>query len=156
MARCKNPQYLNFENDFQNAKIVSLEQNYRSRCNILDAANAVIAFNGTRYEKSLWSDLGKGDKIKHYVADDEASEARFVADRIRYHHENHNIALNQIVVFYRTNAQSRVFEDCLLRFKIPYAIVGGLSFYQRREIKISWPLCESSRPEAITQPFRGR
>lgn len=125
---------LNFEKDFPGAKIIRLEQNYRSRTNILDAANAVISHNEGRYEKHLWSDMGPGDRIKHFIADDERAEAEFVAERMRFHHEN-QVPLSQIVVFYRTNAQSRVFEDCLLKWRIPYAVVGGLSFYQRREIK---------------------
>jgi DNA helicase II / ATP-dependent DNA helicase PcrA len=126
---------LNFEKDFPAAKVIRLEQNYRSRTNILEGANAVIGYNQNRYDKNLWSDMGPGQKIKHYIADTENAEAEFVAEKIKYHHRTHQIPLNHIVIFYRTNAQSRVFEDCFLKRKIPYAIVGGLSFYQRREIK---------------------
>lgn len=126
---------LDFEKDYPRAKVVRLEQNYRSRTNILNAANAVVERNYNRYEKKLWSALGPGERIKHFTGDNERAEAEFVTERIRYHHEHHNIPLNQIVVFYRTNAQSRVFEDAFLQRRIPYTIVGGLSFYQRREIK---------------------
>lgn len=126
---------LEFEKDYPGAKVVRLEQNYRSRTNILNAANAVIDHNYNRYKKNLWSDLGAGERIKHFTADTERGEADFVAERVRHHQEHHNIPLNQIVVFYRTNAQSRVFEDTFLQRRIPYAIVGGISFYQRREVK---------------------
>lgn len=125
---------LDFEKDYPGAKIFRLQQNYRSRTNILEAANAVIGHNEKRYEKHLWSNLGKGEKIRFYSSEDERDEAEFVADRIRKHHEN-SISYSKIAVFYRTNNQSRVFEDYFLHSKIPYVIVGGLSFYQRREIK---------------------
>ncbi|NGX42079.1 MAG: ATP-dependent DNA helicase PcrA [Chlamydiae bacterium] len=126
---------LNFENDFPGANVIRLEQNYRSRSNILDAANNLICYNDNRYEKKLWTDLGEGEKIKHYTGNTEQEEARFITEKIRYYHEQHNIPLKEIVVFYRTNFQSRVFEDRLLFSKTPYVIVGGISFYQRREIK---------------------
>lgn len=125
---------LNFEKDFPGAKIFRLEQNYRSRTHILDAANALIMHNEKRYEKQLWSDLGSGDKIKFYSSDNEHDEAEFVADRIRQHLAS-GLTYNQMAVFYRTNNQSRVFEDWFLQRKIPYVIVGGVSFYQRREVK---------------------
>ncbi|MFQ5729172.1 MAG: ATP-dependent helicase [Waddliaceae bacterium] len=132
-ANIKN--ILNFENDFTGAKVVRLERNYRSRSNILDAANELICYNYNRYEKNLWSDLGPGGKIKHYTGDTEQDEARFVAKKIRYYHLEQGIPLKEMVVFYRTNFQSRVFEDRLLFNRIPYVIVGGISFYQRKEIK---------------------
>lgn len=132
-ANIKN--ILNFESDFPGAKIIRLEQNYRSRANILEAANALIKFNQNRYEKNLWSDRGPGERIHHYTADTERSEAEFISEKIRYHYDEHNIPLSQIAVFYRTNAQSRALEDRLLAHHIPYLIVGGVSFYQRREIK---------------------
>lgn len=125
---------LNFEKDFPGAKIFRLQQNYRSRTTILDAANAVISHNEKRYEKQLWSNLGKGEKIKFYSSDDERDEAAFVAERIRQHHE-WGVSYNQIAIFYRTNNQSRAFEDNFLYRQIPYVIIGGLSFYQRREVK---------------------
>lgn len=126
---------LDFEKDYPGAKVVRLEQNYRSRSNILEAANAVVGHNYNRFEKNLWSDRGPGERIKHFTADTERGEAEFVADRIRHHHEQDRIPLSEIVVFYRTNSQSRVFEDILLQKRIPYVIVGGISFYQRREVK---------------------
>ncbi len=126
---------LSFEKDFPGAKVIRLEQNYRSTGNILEAANAVIRHNDSRLEKTLWSDLGPGERIKWFTADNERGEALFIADRIRYHHEQHGIPLNQMVVFYRTNGQSRVFEDVFLQKRIPYSIVGSVSFYQRREVK---------------------
>lgn len=126
---------LNFEKDFPGAKIVRLERNYRSRSNILEAANTLIGYNFNRYEKNLWSDLGPGEKIKHFTGDTEQNEARFVADQVRYFHEKRGIPLKQMAVFYRTNSQSRTFEDRFLSYRIPYVIVGGISFYQRREVK---------------------
>lgn len=131
---------LNFEQDYPGAIVVRLDQNYRSRSNILDAANALILRNENRYEKKLWSARGEGEKIKQYTADTDKSEATYVADRILEHHRQQNIPLNEMVVFYRTNAQSRVFEDYMLNRRIPYVIVGGISFYQRREVKdiLAW------------------
>lgn len=132
-ANIKN--ILDFEKDYPGAKVVRLEQNYRSRANILEAANALIANNEDRYEKSLWSNKGPGSKIKLYVGYDEREEARFVTRQVRKHYEEETIPLREMVIFYRTNAQSRVFEDQLLSQHIPYIIYGGVSFYQRREIK---------------------
>ena len=126
---------LNFENDYPGAKIVRLEQNYRSRANILNAANELIKHNESRYEKNLWSDLGDGDKIKIYTAEDDQAEASYVTNLIRHYHFEHSIPLTDMVIFYRTNFQSRAFEDSLLFKRIPYIIIGGISFYQRREIK---------------------
>lgn len=125
---------LNFEKDYPGSKVIRLQQNYRSRSNILEAANALIQNNENRYEKKLWSDLGAGEKIRFYSSDSERDEAEFVVEGIKRHHEQ-GIPYNQMVVFYRTNNQSRVFEDHFLYRGIPYVIVGGLSFYQRREIK---------------------
>lgn len=132
-ANIKN--ILNFEKDYPGAKVVRLDQNYRSRSNILNGANAVIAHNDGRYEKKLWSDRGPGERIKHFTADTDRDEAEFVAKAIQYHYKNHDAPLSQMAVFYRTNAQSRALEDRLLAHQIPYLIVGGISFYQRREIK---------------------
>lgn len=126
---------LNFKKDFPNAKVINLEHNYRSVSNILEGANAVIRNNQNRYEKNLWSTLGEGDKIKLHAADSERQEADFVSNRIRHLRDKENIPLRQIAVFYRTNSQSRAFEDQFLVHRIPYIIVGGVSFYQRREIK---------------------
>ncbi|HSX37670.1 MAG TPA: UvrD-helicase domain-containing protein [Chlamydiales bacterium] len=126
---------LNFESDFPGAKIVILDQNYRSTNQILNAANALIRRNNERYDKKLWSDLGEGEKIGLFTASNEREEAEFVANQIRTHILSDQITYNDIAIFYRTNAQSRVFEDCLLSRKIPYVIIGGLSFYNRKEIK---------------------
>lgn len=125
---------LNFEKDYANAKVVRLEQNYRSRSNILEAANALIAHNTSRYEKNLWSDLGAGAKIQLHQLEGDRDEVRMVMDAINKH-QRQGISLNEMVIFYRTNSQSRIFEDALLSNRLPYTIVGGISFYQRREIK---------------------
>lgn len=132
-ANIKN--ILNFELDYPGAKVIRLEQNYRSRSNILEAANHVIGHNYNRFEKNLWSDLGPGEQIKHFTAVSDREEAAFVIDRIREYTTGRRIPLKDMVIFYRTNAQSRAFEDRLLFNKIPYVIVGGISFYQRREVK---------------------
>jgi len=126
---------LNFEKDYPGAKVVRLEQNYRSRSNILEAANALIAQNEGRYEKKLWSDLGEGEKIVCFCGGSEGEEARFVARTVQALHEREEVPLGEMAVFYRTNSQSRIFEDVLLERRIPYRIIGGVSFYQRREIK---------------------
>lgn len=130
-ARYQN--ILNFENDFTGAKIVTLDQNYRSTNLILQAANALIQHNGERFDKKLWSTLGEGSKIGIYVAQNERMEADFVVSRILK--EALHFPLEGMAIFYRTNAQSRIFEDALISRKIDYKIIGGLSFYQRREIK---------------------
>ena len=132
-ARYQN--ILNFESDFPGAKVVTLDQNYRSTSIILNAANALIEHNGERYEKKLWSQLGAGEKIGLMIAQNERKEAEFAADRIRSHILNDAITYDDIAIFYRTNAQSRIFEDYLLARKIPYTIIGGLSFYDRKEVK---------------------
>lgn len=126
---------LNFKKDFPNAQVIKLEHNYRSVSNILEGANAVISNNSDRYEKNLWSTLGAGEKIKLHAANSERYEADFVANRIRFLHERDGISLKEMAVFYRTNSQSRAFEDQFLVHRIPYVIIGGVSFYQRREIK---------------------
>lgn len=132
-ANIKN--ILNFESDYPGAKVIRLEQNYRSRSNILEAANLLIGYNYNRFEKNLWSDLGPGEKIKHFSALSDRDEAKFIIDKIHHYASIKKVPLKEMVIFYRTNAQSRVFEDRLLFNRIPYVIVGGLSFYQRREIK---------------------
>lgn len=126
---------LNFEKHFSGAKVIRLEKNYRSGSTILKASNALIRNNRERYEKSLVGNRGAGEKIKHFTADTEKGEAGFVAEKVRYHYEKHDIPLRKMAVFYRTNAQSRALEDKMLMHQIPYVIVGGISFYQRREIK---------------------
>lgn len=129
-ARYQN--ILNFERDFPGGKVVRLEQNYRSTPTILEASNALIAHNQNRFKKNLWSNREAGEKIGLFIAPTEREEANFVADQILLHGA---IPRNEIAIFYRTNAQSRAFEDALLSRKISYTIVGGLSFYARKEIK---------------------
>ncbi len=125
---------LGFEEDFPNAKVIKLEQNYRSTGHILKAANALIAHNKGRYEKNLWSAVGDGEKIQVRSFFDEREEAQYIAREV-------DALIDQgqdpgsIALLYRTNAQSRSLEDALLRLRIPYTIVGGLSFYERKEIK---------------------
>lgn len=126
---------LNFERDFPGAKVITLEQNYRSTNTILSAANILISHNLNRYEKNLWSVQGDGPLIGHYIAKSDREEADFVIDKILEHHLKDDVPLNECVIFYRTNFQSRLFEDALLRRDLPYTIIGGISFYQRREIK---------------------
>jgi len=126
---------LNFERDYPGAQIVNLEQNYRSTNHILKASNSLIQNNQSRYEKKLWSERGEGEKIGFCLCDTERDEVSFVLDRIYYHHFKQNVPLSSLVIFYRTHFQSRAFEDALLREKLPYIIVGGISFYMRREIK---------------------
>jgi DNA helicase-2/ATP-dependent DNA helicase PcrA len=125
---------LEFEEDFPDARVVKLEQNYRSTQTILDAANAVIANNRGRRSKRLWSDLGAGDQIHLRELEDEHSEARYVAGEIERLIDG-GAARSEIAVFYRTNAQSRVLEDTLVRAEIPYQVIGGTKFYERAEIK---------------------
>lgn len=125
---------LSFESDYPGAQVVRLEQNYRSRLIILKAANALISKNSGRLEKNLWSNKGEGEKIVRYSAYNDREEARFVATQLRKHRIQ-GTSYNEMVVFYRTNAQSRPLEDQLLSAGIAYTIVGGISFYQRREIK---------------------
>jgi DNA helicase-2/ATP-dependent DNA helicase PcrA len=124
---------LRFESDFPGAKVVLLEQNYRSTNNILQASNALIEHNTSRYDKKLWSAHGDGEKISLFVASSDRGEAEFVAGRIGKHAAD--FSLDEMAIFYRTNAQSRAFEDALLKMRIGYKIIGGLSFYARREIK---------------------
>ena len=122
---------MNFQKDFPNAKIVKLEQNYRSTSNILNAANAVIENNEERVEKFLYSQKGDGEKITYYEAQDEADEANYIVKSIVSTSENYN----QFAILYRTNAQSRALEEALIAQGIPYRIYGGLKFYDRKEIK---------------------
>jgi DNA helicase-2/ATP-dependent DNA helicase PcrA len=125
---------LDFEDDFPDAHVVKLEQNYRSTQTILDAANAVIANNRGRMGKALWTDVGAGDPIKLRELEDEHAEARFVAGEIE-RLVDEGVSRNEVAVFYRTNAQSRVLEDTLVRAQIGYQVIGGTKFYERAEIK---------------------
>ena len=126
---------LNFEKDFPGSKVVILNQNYRSTNTILKASNALISHNSNRYEKELWSGSSEGAKIGVFVAQNEKFEAQFIANRILKEITESTVSLNDIAIFYRTNAQSRIFEDALLSARLDYSIIGGLSFYARKEIK---------------------
>jgi superfamily I DNA/RNA helicase len=125
---------LDFEDAFPDAHVVRLEQNYRSTQTILDAANAVIANNRGQKSKALWTELGRGDPIKVRELDDEHAEARMVTGEIQQLVDE-GASRSEIAVFYRTNAQSRVLEDTLVRAEIPYQVIGGTKFYERAEIK---------------------
>ena len=124
-----------FEQDFPNAKTIMLEQNYRSTQTILDAANAVIAHNEGRKPKKLWTALGKGEPIVGYAADNAQQEAAWIASEIARLHAEHGIAYSDMAVMYRANAQSRSLEEALINAGLPYQLIGGTRFYERREIK---------------------
>ena len=126
---------LEFEDDFPNASTILLEQNYRSTQTILSAANAVISRNAGRKDKQLWSAEGDGEKIVGYVGDDERDEAQFIAEEIDKLSDAGDAAAKDVAIFYRTNAQSRVFEEVFIRVGLPYRVVGGVRFYERKEIK---------------------
>ncbi len=126
---------LQFELDYPNATTVLLEQNYRSTQNILNAANAVITQNVSRKEKNLWSEAGAGAPLIGYIAESEHDEAQFVTDEIRELQKGGLSQPGDTAIFYRTNAQSRVFEEVFMRSAMPYKVVGGLRFYERREVK---------------------
>ncbi|HEU5004439.1 MAG TPA: UvrD-helicase domain-containing protein [Actinomycetota bacterium] len=126
---------LAFEQAFPTARIITLDRNYRSTQNILSAANALIENNRQRKPKNLWTDLGAGDLIGQYLATDEHDEAAFVAVEVDRLRETEGYRYRDMAVFYRTNAQSRVIEEVFTRFGIPYRVLGGLRFYERREIK---------------------
>ncbi|MEJ7720535.1 MAG: 3'-5' exonuclease [Ilumatobacteraceae bacterium] len=125
---------LQFEEAFPSTQTIVLDQNYRSSQTILDAANAVISNNDDRKDKNLWTDAGRGDKIVRYHADDEGDEARFVASTLMRLHDDGE-RWGDTAVLYRTNAQSRIIEEAFMRLGIPYRVVGGTRFYDRREIK---------------------
>ncbi|MEU6793427.1 DNA helicase PcrA [Nonomuraea wenchangensis] len=126
---------LEFERDYPDARTILLEQNYRSTQNILAAANAVIARNESRKPKNLWSDQGDGPKIVGYVADNEHDEAMFVAQEVDRLSDEEGVRPGDVAVFYRTNAASRVFEEIFIRTGLPYKVVGGVRFYERKEVK---------------------
>ncbi|GAA2394528.1 DNA helicase PcrA [Dactylosporangium salmoneum] len=126
---------LEFERDFPNAHTILLEQNYRSTQTILNAANAVIGRNTDRKPKRLWSDQGNGEQIVGYVADTEHAEADWVAREIDRLSDAEGVRPADVAVFYRTNAQSRVFEEMFIRFGLPYKVVGGVRFYERKEVR---------------------
>ena len=126
---------LQFEEDYPDARTVVLEQNYRSTQNILSAANAVIARNPDRRAKNLWSEAGGGAKLVGHVADNEHDEAKFVAEEVDRLSDDEGVRPGDVAVFYRTNAQSRVFEEIFIRVGLPYKVVGGVRFYERKEVR---------------------
>lgn len=154
---------LDFEEDFPDATTILLEQNYRSTQTILTAANAVIGNNEGRKPKRLWSDAGDGEPIVGYVADDEHDEARFVADEIDKLTDDAGVRPADVAVFYRTNAQSRVFEEIFVRVGMPYKVVGGVRFYERKEVRdalaylrmLANPADEISLRRIVNTPKRG-
>ena len=154
---------LEFESDFPNADTVRLEQNYRSTQTILSAANAIIANNKGRPEKNLWSAAGEGEQIVGYVADDERGEAQFVAEEVDQLTDDGHAKASDVAVFYRTNAQSRVFEEVFIRVGLPYRVVGGVRFYERKEVKdalaylrvLANPRDAVSLRRIINEPKRG-
>jgi DNA helicase-2/ATP-dependent DNA helicase PcrA len=156
---------LNFEKDFSESKVITMEQNYRSTQNILEAANHVVRKNRYRKEKKLWTENPEGELLMFYVAEDETDEARFVAQKIRKHiaTAKSERSYHDISVFYRINAQSRAIEDELVKNRIPYTVVGGMKFYERKEIKdvlaylklIDNPLDGLSLKRIINVPSRG-
>ena len=126
---------IDFEKDYPNCTSIKLEQNYRSTKIILDAANAVIDNNEGRPEKNLWTDKTEGAKIQHFTAQSEHEEAAFIGDTIAKKHDIHDVPYGDMAILYRTNAQSRVLEEALIKRALPYTMVGGTKFYDRKEIK---------------------
>jgi DNA helicase II / ATP-dependent DNA helicase PcrA len=152
-----------FEQDYPDARVILLEQNYRSTQNILAAANAVVSQNRGRKPKNLWSDQGAGPPIVGYVADNEHDEAAFVAEEVDRLTDAGQATPGEVAVFYRTNAQSRVFEEVFIRVGLPYRVVGGVRFYERREVRdllaylrlIANPADEVSLRRVLNVPKRG-
>ena len=153
---------MEFEEAFPDVTVVLLEQNYRSTQTILDAANAVIANNLSRRPKELWTDEGSGDRITRYQADDEGDEAQWIANQMMHLHDQ-GFRWSDLAIFYRTNAQSRVIEEFLMRVGIPYKVIGGTRFYDRREVKdalaylkaVINPADEVSVKRVLNVPKRG-
>ena len=151
-----------FERDFPGAKVVLLEQNYRSTQNILSAANAVIGNNFDRKDKKLWTDRGDGEKIVGFTGYSQHDEAQFVADEVEALHRQ-GIPYSEVAVFYRTNSQSRALEEIFIRSAVPYKIMGGTKFYERAEIKdalaylvsVANPADEMSLRRILNKPRRG-
>jgi DNA helicase-2/ATP-dependent DNA helicase PcrA len=154
---------LQFEQRFPDATVILLEQNFRSTQTILDAANAVIAKNASRHAKNLFTVGAQGEKLRLYRAGDEYDEGRWVASELRRLRSEHGIGWSEMAVFYRTNAQSRVLEEEMLRANIPYRVISGMRFYDRKEIKnalafarlIVNPRDEASARRVINEPKRG-
>ena len=154
---------LQFEEDYPSARTILLEQNYRSTQNILSAANAVITNNASRKAKNLWSDSGDGALITGYVAEDERDEAEYVMNEI-FHLQSENVSQpGDTAIFYRTNSQSRAFEEVFMRNTLPYKVVGGVRFYERKEVRdflaylrvLANPYDEISLRRIINTPKRG-
>jgi DNA helicase II / ATP-dependent DNA helicase PcrA len=153
---------LDFDRDFPDATVVKLEQNYRSTQTVLDAANAVVSNNRERRPKRLWTDAGRGEPVVVAELEDEHAEARYVAAEIE-RLADEGVHRDQIAVFYRVNAQSRVLEDTLVRFEVPYQVIGGTKFYERAEIKdaiaylslLANPADAISLARIINSPRRG-
>jgi DNA helicase-2/ATP-dependent DNA helicase PcrA len=154
---------IEFEQDYPDATVILLEQNYRSTQNILAAANAVVSRNSGRKPKNLWSDAGDGPLITGYVADNEHDEAAFVAEEVDRLTDEELAIPGDVAVFYRTNAQSRVFEEVFIRVGMPYRVVGGVRFYERKEVRdllaylrlIANPADEVSLRRVLNVPKRG-
>ena len=154
---------LQFEQRFSDAVVILLEQNFRSTQTILDAANAVISKNASRHAKNLFTDDVQGEKIRLYRAGDEYDEGRWVASELRRLRTSESLNWNQMAIFYRTNAQSRVLEEEMLRASIPYRVISGMRFYDRKEIRnalaysrlIVNPRDEASARRVINEPKRG-
>ncbi|WP_283679080.1 DNA helicase PcrA [Lentilactobacillus sp. Marseille-Q4993] len=154
---------LNFKDDYKDAHVTMLEQNYRSTKTVLDAANAVIANNDDREDKNLWTENDQGDKISYYRGQTEMDEARYVVSNIQKEVAKNNQDYDNIAILYRTNAQSRVMEETLLKSNIPYTMVGGHKFYDRKEIRdilayltlIANPLDSLSFERVVNEPKRG-
>ena len=152
-----------FEEDYPETTVILLEQNYRSTQNILAAANAVVSRNVSRKPKNLWSDAGAGPPIIGYVADNEHDEAAFVAEEVDRLSDSGEATPGQVAVFYRTNAQSRVFEEVFIRVGLPYKVVGGVRFYERKEVRdllaylklLANPADEVSLRRVLNVPKRG-
>src|SRR6201986_3914431 len=152
-----------FEQDLPDARVIVLEQNYRSTQNILSAANAVVSRNASRKPKNLWSDQGTGPLITGYVADSEHDEAAFVAEEVDKLTDAGEATPGDVAVFYRTNAQSRVFEEVFIRVGLPYKVIGGVRFYERRKVRdllaylrlIANPADEVSLRRIVNVPKRG-
>jgi DNA helicase-2/ATP-dependent DNA helicase PcrA len=152
-----------FEAAFPEVTTVVLDQNYRSTQTILDAANAVIDNNTDRKPKSLWTDSGLGDRIQRYHAEDEGDEATWVASRARQLQHDDGVNFREMAVLYRTNAQSRIVEEAFMRLGVPYKVVGGTRFYDRREVKDAMaylravvnPADEVSIKRVLNVPKRG-
>src|SRR6202034_3694755 len=143
-----------FEQDYPNATVILLEQNYRSTQNILAAANAVVSRNSGRKPKNLWSEAGDGPPIIGYVANNEHDEAAFVAEEVDRLSDEGLATPGQVAVFYRTNAQSRVFEEVFIRVGLPYRVVGGVRFYERREVRdpLASRRVTANRAEGLSLP----